>query len=370
MAGNIEDVLRNSDGLKSILNEAKIAFFFRKKGWPSEQSKYYVDQDTGKLREIDVFASKHYSPPRLAPSDGSPIININVVCERKSLDNLNIIFHSPPPDLLWRNSLEHFWLGWIEELRDITLQIATDFSISDVRIINRVHDYLTARAYPINSRALCVHVDLTPPPVDIQVTAFREARGAKSFSDDTIEDARVGPLWNAIRANLSAIKAVRTQASIATRSWIHGIDFRLEGPDRFKKLAGFFIDTELLRNVFFHSFVVVDSRLWRVVRERVAEVHSARVFISTVDNETRYVDIVNARFSELYISNMLRHFSRSARKSNSRLKRFIESADWMPGQMEEELARILELPAGRESTNVFTSRLDNDFRKSPSNIGG
>jgi hypothetical protein len=93
----------------------------------------------------------------------------------------------------------------------------------------------------------------------------------------------------------------------------------------------------LLRFQFFHPFVVLNARLWNLKEDQLEEVSSVRLYISTIENQHAYVDIVSEAAAERYIGSMISHFTASSRRSISKLWRMIEEINWTPGQEEASL---------------------------------
>ena len=286
MAGDIRSILLSSDAANSLRMEKRIAKVFERHKWMAERGMYYTDPGTGKQREIDVYVAKLLDRPSRTEGTGGPIINLNIFCECKSLRGTNILLSQGSLPMDARNTVMDYWVGWEDDLRKIVLGIAAQASITDHVKIKALYDYAVGRAYPHGGMALKRPVSMPPPPVDLIASAFRETKSGKINSDNTSDQSRLSPVWNAIRSSLSAVQAAKKRARDTSLEYVLGAELKFYGADEFRNSIAFFLDAELLRNGFFHPFVVLNARLWHLNDDQLEEVSSARIQINSLDMST------------------------------------------------------------------------------------
>jgi hypothetical protein len=144
----------------------------------AERGVYYADPSTGKPREIDVYCNTLLKRPKRYKGVGAPIINLSIFCECKSLAGSNVLLSQglvpgSRPDT-------EYWMGREDDLREIVLRIAQEARIEDTVRVKALYDYVLGRAYPREGTAICGPISMSPPPVDLIATTFRETKGGRS----------------------------------------------------------------------------------------------------------------------------------------------------------------------------------------------
>ena len=238
--------------------------------------------------------------------------------------------------------MQSYWLGRDQELQDITMKIALDTGIVDHARIKELYSYVIGRAYPYDGPAFIKPVQMPPPPVDLIARAFRETKGGK-FNDDSSDLGRISPVWSAIRSSLSAVKSAIEVSRRTSLGWVHGIQPVFYGLDDFKRSAAFSLDAQLLRYCFYYPFITLNSKLWHLREDKLEEVNSVRLYVSTIEHESSYVDIIHEGSVEQYIDSMISHFDKNSRRSITGLWKMIDELGWAPGKEEEAFGKILGL---------------------------
>jgi hypothetical protein len=341
MTGKIEDILFSSDAAQSLLMERRVADAIRAHRWEADTGIYYKDEDTQKLREMDVFGIQTFDKPSKIKEAGAPIINLDLNCECKSLPGVNVLFLPDNARDMFGLEGEPFWLGREPEI--VIANITERARITEHDKIKQLYDYITSRAFPNGERAINADVSMSPPPVDVTAWSFRETRGGKQTDEQLSERSQTTPVWNAIRAALDASQAARRKARETSIDWVSGPDLKFFKTADFARSTAFFLDSELFRTAFFHSFVVLDARLWRADSNSLTEINSARLYVSTIDHENNYVDVINSSFIQQYINSMVNHYEKASRRSISKQWKLIKEIGWWPGQAEKKLLEILRL---------------------------
>lgn len=340
MTGSIEDILLGSDAAKSMRMEARIVDAFTKAKWVAQRSKYYTDVDTNKPREIDVYSRGTFTDPQKYEGTGIPILSVDVFCECKTLSGSNVIFSEGVPDKYSRRNIDSYWIGNSSEIREIASQFLLESNIEDPEIWRSVHQYTLDRAYPNDGRAINAPVSMRPPPVDMIAHAFRETRNG-SNQEKGPDGTRQNPIWSAILSSISATKAARKKTKDACLSYIHAGSHKTTDIEDIISSFSFFLDAELMRNSFFHSFIVVESPLWKLTNDSIEQIKSARLCISSIDSNETTIDIVSYKHSENYIRSMAKHFSKEGRNSIAAMWKWIERVEWEPTGNEDALRALM-----------------------------
>lgn len=347
MTGDIQTILATSEAAQSLEMEASVARLLENHNWDAETSMYYSDPETRKPREIDVYVSQIFDRPRRRKGIGGPSINLCITCECKSLAGSNILFSPSEPPSSERFASMHFWLGYEKQVREMTLAIAEQAKIEHPSKIRALYNYIMSRAYTEEERAVCFPVSLPPPPVDIVSRSYRETKNGKIDEEKTRANNRQGVVWNAMRSCLSAREAIETRTKNYSLDYVEGNDFLFYGERNFATSMAFFLDASLLRNTYFHPFIVVRSQLWGATDGQLEKLNSARVYVSDIEHGHSYVDIVNFEAINEYISSMVDHYEKAARKSIKAMWDLVDEIGWGPGQKEDELFKVLK-PATRK----------------------
>jgi hypothetical protein len=341
MTGSIDEKLFSSPAANSLKVEARVAALLKENKWEAERGVYYPDPETGKLRELDVYGMQVLDKPRASKGTGCPIINLSVFCECKTLSGSNIIFSpSMLPKWVTNVSIVH-WLGTEAQLRRMVLRIADEIETKDNDRIRRIYNYVIERAYPRDERSLRHHAKVSPPPVDVFSTTFRETKGGELEKEKFGDTNRINPVWSAIRSILAAVEAARKRAKRTSLDWVHGSTIKFNGMDAFCENTTFFLDAELMRYSFFHPFIVLGARLWCLNGDQLNEVQSARLFLKSLNEKNVYVDIVTEHSVDHYIRNMVAHYEQVSRKSNAETWNLLKQLQWQPGQAKDDFRKVI-----------------------------
>jgi hypothetical protein len=339
MSGNIKEILLNSEAAKSLIMERDVANIFNNHSWPAEIGVYYADSETGKPREIDVYSKNTIDMRRKGKGVGAPIVNISIYCECKSLFGSNIIFSEGNPSKYFPDKTYDYWIGREGEIEDIIRTFTSALKLPGPVRLKKIYRYVMSRAYSEDGMALFAPSRMKPPPVQFIARSFRETKGGKDLREGTAETGRISPIWSAARSSLSAINAGLERSRIVGLDYVH-----LTNPDfhDIKEVisnTAFFLDAELTRACYFHPFIVVGSKLWKICDDTLEEIISSRLIITNMSGENDYVDIVNNDHKDEYISYMIKHFEKESKKHLSKIWSHIYDINWQPGQHKSKLSR-------------------------------
>jgi hypothetical protein len=338
LTGDIRDILAKSDAARSLRLEKHVAESFRARHWPANRGVYYLDTETGKQREIDVYSQQLFDKPRKREGIGAPIINMAIYCECKSLHNSNILFSPDEVDEHDNIGVSNYWVGYEHELAGVVDKLASEYALTERRDIRALYDHVVGRAYP-GGIAVLAPTHFPPPPVDVIATAFRETKGGR----ESAEQGKISPAWGAVRSGLSAVDGGLARARYLSLDYVHA-SLPPYAPEKERvDQTSFFLDAELSRSTYLHPFVLLGAKLWALRDVEVSEVKSARIIVSGIGSETRYVDVVNEDHLDQYMHDMTSHFEAVAKTHIERLWDRIDETGWFPGAASTELLAVLRI---------------------------
>ena len=337
MSQPIINKLLRGEAFRTLEMETLVAERFRACGWPATVGTYYTDPITDKLREIDIRSSPTYPLGSKSWRTGSPLINLSVFSECKTLEGFNVILASGKRDQYDVDKIVTFWVGedngGLGELARIVCRTADANSRLNA---SRTYKYLVSRAYPNDGRALRASFKLPLPPVDFIAHGFRETRGGDVRSDDTSSH-----IWSAIQSTLSVVKANQIRAKRTAIEWISDDNRSFEGKEYVASIAANMFDAELARLVASHPVIFAKCKLWKRVAGSLQEVGSARLSFTSIDGPGFYVDLVNWERMGEYIEATTKHFDAHAHRSLRALRRRLQELHWNVGELESSLLEAL-----------------------------
>lgn len=253
--------LLDCDGVASLRAEQSIAASFaRLAWWTVDHGPLYRDSDTGKLRELDVRATRQW----VRPGVHSPTVNLNVLVELKSMKGFHVVFApSSRPPLKARAQVA--WAGHSMEKLGDTLR-AGGLPPGAVR---RALAVFTQSAFP-GGEIVFRDLDQSPPSCGSTVTAFRETTiGATKELDASV-------LWRSVLTLTSAMSASRAQAERLLVSDIPGcIDTAQDAEELQLQLLKMFESSVRVLTIM-HPVIVTDARLWLSTEDGLEPTHHVR----------------------------------------------------------------------------------------------
>ena len=293
---DIKDRLLASDAVTSLMAEQEVvAAFKRSEWWDVQHGGYYRDRETGKLRELDVWARRSWSGPGI----DSNVADLELFIEVKSLRDYHIVLAPQPggQDTLTQRA-------WFGHYQDRLGQFLVDSGVQQ-ELAARMVDRLRELAYPKPKQEMTVSkLVVSPPKAPVYATAFRETNvGKEKELDQSV-------LWRAIQALTSAVESSRERRDALFLDALKGqINVALED-DEDPAPA---IERELARAVryvtIFHPVVVVDARLWVSRGDRLEEIDHGRFTVDERDRfPRRWFDIVTRRSFPDWITSLTEHY--------------------------------------------------------------
>ncbi|WP_457356367.1 hypothetical protein [Roseateles sp. P5_D6] len=304
---SLPEFLARSEAFKSLRAEAHVAASLKKIGWRTTHSPYYLDDKTGKPRELDVAATMHWTKRR---KSGDIWVRVNVFIEVKSNSDFHILFAGPAatPSSFDKNE---YWIGYSEATSQKLEERLARFGLSRQEIFNFLH-LVEKIAFPRNSMRTSP-LRVRPPTIDHCFTAFRETNGK------TEKDLDNSVLWRAASALRSAVRSTQLERMDGFAFDV-GTDLevarRHERP--FETAMGA-IDRETCSLVLYLPVVVIESRIWHAKAEGPEELKWARLIqYGTFGHQQDWVDVVALKNLEEYLDFQFAYFERAFRKARAK----------------------------------------------------
>lgn len=293
---DIETRLLRSDSVKSLMAEQEVVEAFRKMyWWTVEHGSFYRDSVTGKVRELDVRARRHWSTEGGTDSRNA---TLDVLVEVKSIRGFHLVFAPEPHD--WKDTrAQSLWLG---RSKDRLARFLLDTGVAS-DLASQITTRFTELAYPEGS-SFVDDIIVNPPEAPVFATAFRET----NIGQEKDLDASV--LWRATQVLSSVIESARTRLE---QNFVDDLkaDIEVATIDGANVLEAAAREIALrVKSVsLFHPAVVVDARMWVSRERKLEEVEHVR-FVAH-DSEkfpVKWFDIVTRKHFAKWLSALTAHY--------------------------------------------------------------
>lgn len=276
--------LESSEAYRSITAELEVASVLRAHGWKTTHGHYYVDPDTDKVRELDLWGHRLFRVRQ--PDDEEQFVHLLLPVEVKSANGYHLLLAGGSGSS--RVSDRHVsWFGYQaerhpERLAGFLGKLGLERSLA-AELTGRFREL----AYP-NETARVRGSSVEPPRPRYYFSAFRETNigGTKTLGNSVF--------W---RANMALKSAVRSKKSAHVRGCYADVRTDIRAAMLFDQPISSYFESGAIRllNVLlsFHPVVVVtDAQLWRV-SDGMQQTDSARFYeAGTPGFPTWWVDIV------------------------------------------------------------------------------
>ena len=299
---HLQAKLLASSSYKAFQAESVLRRLLQDHGWDAFQGTYYRDQNSGKLREIDVLGRATWN----LWTHRQLHAVVEVVVEAKTMKGYHLLF-APfvmPPELAALDAVaspSHLMREWVggdtgnrRYIESILRRCGVDES--DVRQLSAL---VRANAYP--DEALIKDLMIDPPPVSHYTGAFRETNVGSE------KELEASVLWKATTSLMSAVqglKRTRRRSRLSTAKILAGVAAS-EGRK----------DYSLVRNALsdavagydqFHPVIVVDASLWHVAEDEIVEAPWCRMIMADSRGYPHFwVDIVHFEQFAAYCEDVL-----------------------------------------------------------------
>jgi hypothetical protein len=299
---NLSRRLLESEAVKSLASELRIADQLRKLGWATSHGSFFVDPITDKLRETDVLAKRFW---HRGHDLKTPKIHLDLIIEVKAIRGYHLVF-APSSFSPSYAPIEREWIGYAAErgvprTRLVRALERADVGSSDIPLImGRLFDM----AYPEGFMVVGDFV-IDPPPAPFAASAFRETNigGQK--------DIGASVLWKAVQALNAFVRH-------ATTSYLEGCCDSIELISDYARSRGLNLVDEVvdeladmvLRLRLFHPIVVIDAALWALDGECVERLPWCRFHQMNADGlVSTWCDIVQSESLDSYLETITVHYN-------------------------------------------------------------
>lgn len=281
---DIKNKLLKSSSLKSLIIESKVYNQLDKLSWQTEQSPFFIDSSSKKMRELDVKARKHFTKDSYS-------CDVDILVECKSLRNYHIIANSPTQDnghfdFIWPGNYIYNKVNKLDKLL-FKYNFNTEESIY---IKEKLEEYCIP-----NSTYRWLDYKLSP----FKIPTFNTYR---ETNINTTKDIDNSVIWKCVLSLQSAILAheelLLTNIEDSILESIH------QDTSKLKKIEKIIESLKDRSNhlYFIHPVIVVESKLWEFTKKgELKELKYFRFNIQKFFEGSLWVDIVNFEHIEEYL---------------------------------------------------------------------
>ena len=279
-----KDKLLSSHGVNSLAKEEIVYNAFKQAGWHVRHSTFYKDTKEGKIREVDVKASKSYSSVNFYHE-------FFFVVEVKSLKKMSVIVaslnnpYSPPFETssILTDSFDNYY-RLIKSLTDLKL------SSHDLqKIIHGLNAYLNSK----NRKSRDKFAFFDPYKIPM-FSSFREDNG-----DSKAEKSENYNLWSSILSLNSYINYLKFEF------W-EMILYTSTNKFRSGQLDINHLAVELIDNLgyieTYHPIIVIDAPLWKYKDNDLSPIKYCRLEFGEIRDMINWVDLVTFDGLDEYIA--------------------------------------------------------------------
>ncbi len=281
---DIKNKLLNSSSLKSLMIESKVYNELKDLGWYTEQSPFFRDSKSGKMRELDVKGRKYFQKEPYS-------CDVDILVECKSLKNYHIVANNPSPnngffDFIWTGNYTYNKLNKLDELL-----FKYNFNTEEIIYIKeKLENYCV-----LDSGYRWLDYKLNPFKIPVY-NAYRET------NVNTTKDIDNSVIWKCVLSLQSAILA-HEELLLENIEYII-LEHTNQDISKLKtveKIIESLIDRS--NHIYFiHPVIVVESKLWEFTKNNdLKELKYFRFNIQRFFENSLWVDIVNFEHIEEYL---------------------------------------------------------------------
>lgn len=284
----LEDRLFNSLAVSSLNLETEVYDAFKKLGWTTHHSPYFIDSETNKFREIDITARKYWKRQKDNLS-----CDINFIVECKSIKDYHILVSNR---LEYENGsdLNHLWIGddsYYHYQR--TIQLLKKHNIRDENIKKILKQFHLA-CFP---KDLFKFYGSTVEAFSIPVfNSFRETNIGNT------KELETSVVWKAFQSLYSCIENYKEHTWSDIDYFLYDIENEKLNTEEDKA-------NELLKSLIWraehltciHPVLIMESELWEVTKAGLSKLKYFRLIFQKMFTDNIWIDIVNKNFLQEYL---------------------------------------------------------------------
>jgi hypothetical protein len=286
----LNKILFNSPGVNSLNLESQVYESFKKQGWRTQHSPYYIDQETKKYREIDVTARKYWTTDHQTNLS----CDVNFLIECKTLKDFHIVV-SNTREHSWAIDLYKCWIGetkYDNYSKVIELLKRNEVNEERIRSILRDLNLFCFPNYTYRFR------DSEIDPFNIPVfNSYRETNiGSTKELDNSV-------VWKSFQSLHSCIQAYESMVWDGIESPLFDIenDHLLGEEARSEKLKSMLI-LKASHIRYIQPIIVVESNLWELKKGGLKKLKYLRLLFQRLFQDGTWIDIVNKQYLQEYIN--------------------------------------------------------------------
>ena len=298
--------LTSSGPYETFRAEQLVRAAFQDAGWDATHGFYYKDGETGKFREIDVLASRHWSKkskPHLK------LARVSLVVEVKSMKGFTVLLSERQTDP--SDFYNHWdWFGDSSGKYPALCKGLETFG-GTPQEIQSIQKRLNAFAYP---GGLARMRAMMPNPPEIPCfSAFKETN---TKSEKELDNSVV---WRASQSLRSASSAIfDSVGQVKLENALLPAEYEKSRKEWAKAVLSWAADSINIVDIV-HPVIVTDASLWVASPTGPLNVPYARFGLHLFNGEIDWwCDLVNSQNLAAYISLVTNHYSRVMRSARAK----------------------------------------------------
>lgn len=296
----IKKKLEGSDAFKSLSAEQSSKNGLLKLGWKAFQGSYYKDNQSGKLREIDIIADYNWEKK---VKDETIYASLSLIVEQKSSSDYHLIF-TEQRSYNHQFDCNEFWPGYDNPFFQLLSNKLASLKITG-KLNKKILDEFKNDCFPNNIMKVA-NFRIDPMPIEHNFCAFRETNIGKTKENEN------SVLWKAISALRSTIESFKNQNRSQIIELISEMTQIGLNQDR-DIINGINSDLELFSSILrlYHPIVIIDSMLWKTDLEPkgLSNIGYCRFYqINSKNSVIWWVDIVNSDYFKEYSKKLTNYY--------------------------------------------------------------
>lgn len=286
----MNDALKNkllkSDAVKSIQQETKVYDIFKQRDWKVRHSPFFIDSNSGKLREVDITARKYWQKKK----EEHISLGIEFVVECKSINNYHVIANNSLDEDIGKD-IESSWIGLdtydhYKRLIKIFEENKYEESMAQLLI-----DKIDGFCFP---NGLSRFSQSKPLTFDIPIfNSFRET------NIGTTKEIEASVVWKSFQSLRSYIKAKDSllwgNIEYTVKEYSNRLNILSDNSSIKNSIEGFIKEIKIAAKhiELTHPVLVVDCHLWELTNGGLKNIPYMRLAFQQAFNMEMWIDVVS-----------------------------------------------------------------------------
>jgi hypothetical protein len=290
---SLAEKIKDCSATSSMLAEMKISKTMKLLGWDVTDNPYYLDSESGKFRELDVFGRLG-----LQLRENGFSYDIELMVESKSASGYHILLTNT--DRFFTTDLDTVWLG--DDFKD-NLEIQRvlkeeQFTYDDTQLVLKK---IRNKFYPKDSWVFS----------ELQYSFFNSLESFYAFRETnlgTIKELNNSVVWKAFQELLSVNNYIRKRN---LDMMLSDLKFYIRSKETPTPIGSALVCLEnyLARISYIHPILVIDAGLWKLHADSNVEAIKYARLIQTdlYKNNYFWIDVVNRSHFDEYMDLVTQH---------------------------------------------------------------